>query len=207
MKYLPNGFYNFTGIDMTFNYEEKKNVILTVGRLGTAQKATNVLLEAFVAIAEQIPEWNLHLAGTVEKEWKDEYLKHFWERFPELKNHICFLGQISDREALYQEYLNSQIFALSSKYEGGCPNVIAEALYAGDAVAITKINEYRDTIDNGNCGLAAEAEHIRAEDSRTVTRLGCHRYHPLAAMWIKPRKCKSIIACYPPNSMVYSYSE
>ncbi len=160
IEYIPNGFFNFTGMDMTFSYEKKKNVILTVGRLGTAQKATDVLLEAFAAIAEQIPDWNLHLAGTVEKEWGDGYLKHFWERFPQLRNRICFLGQISDREVLYQEYLGSKIFALPSKYEGGCPNVIAEALYAGDAIAITKIDEYRDAIGNGSCGLAVEAGDI-----------------------------------------------
>lgn len=159
IEYFPNGFFNFTGMDMAFSYEKKKNVILTVGRLGTGQKATNVLLEAFATIAEQIPDWNLHLAGTVEKEWKDEYLMQFWERFPKLKNRICFLGQISDREVLYQEYLSSKIFALSSKYEGG-PNVIAEALYAGDAIALTKIDEYRDAIDNGSCGLAAEVGDI-----------------------------------------------
>lgn len=160
MEYLPNGFYNFTGISMEFSYQKKENIILTVGRLGTDQKATHVLLEAFASVAEAIPDWKLRLAGKVEEKWKEEYLSQFWKRFPALRERICFLGEVSDREMLYQEYLDAKVFALSSQYEGCCPNVIAEALYAGDAMAITKIDEYRDAIDNGSCGLAAEPGDI-----------------------------------------------
>lgn len=145
---------------MTFSYDEKENRIFTAGRLGTGEKATDVLLEAFASIAARIPDWNLCLAGTVEPRWEKEYLAGFWERFPALKGRIRFLGQISDRDALYREYLKAKVFALPSKKEGGCPNVIAEALYAGDAMAVAKIDEYRDAIDDGNCGLAAECGDV-----------------------------------------------
>lgn len=160
IEYLPNGFYNFAGTDMAFSYEKKKNVIFTAGRLGNYDKATHVLLEAFSSIADEIPDWSLRLAGTIEEEWAKDYLSRFWEQHPLLKERICFLGHISDKEMLYQEYLDAKIFALTSRKEGGCPNVIAEALAAGDAVAITQIDEYRDAIDNGRCGLAADRGDI-----------------------------------------------
>lgn len=156
IEYLPNGFYNFAGTDMAFAYEKKGNVIFTAGRLGNYDKATHVLLEAFASIADEIPDWSLRLAGTIEEAWETGYLSRFWEQHPSLKERICFLGHISDKETLYQEYLSAKIFALTSRKEGGCPNVIAEALSAGDAIAITKIDEYRDAIDNGRCGLAAD---------------------------------------------------
>ena len=61
----------------------------------------------------------------------------------------------SERDALYETYRRAKIFALSSTYEGGA-NVIAEALFAGNAMAVTKIDEYSDAIGNGRCGLASE---------------------------------------------------
>ena len=47
-----------------------------------------------------------------------------------------------------------------STFEGGTPNVIAEALYSGNAVAITKIAEYEDAIDHGRCGMAAKIDDV-----------------------------------------------
>lgn len=155
IEYIPNGFYNFSSKPWEMEFEKKENIILTVSRLGTPQKAVDVLLESFAQIAEQIPDWCLRLAGGVDESFQ-EYLSQFWERFPGLRDRIHFLGAISDRDTLYQEYRRSKIFALPSAYEGGTPNVIAEALYAGNAVAVTKIDEYQDAIDNGRCGLAAE---------------------------------------------------
>ena len=41
-------------------FSERSNTILTVGRLGTRQKATEILLEAFAQIAAKIPNWTLN---------------------------------------------------------------------------------------------------------------------------------------------------
>ncbi len=158
IEYIPNGFYNFSNEPMDFDYNKKENVILTAGRLGTMQKATHVLLEAFALAAGKLPEWELHLAGSVAKEFEN-VLESFWKRFPELKGRIRFLGHISDRDVLYKEYKKAKIFALPSTFEGGA-NVIAEALYAGNAIAITKIDEYGDATDYGRCGLASEIGDI-----------------------------------------------
>lgn len=158
IEYIPNGFYNFTQREWTPSWRKKKNIILTAGRLGTLQKGTRVLLEAFAQIAPEIPDWELRLAGSVEAEF-EEYLSGFWERNDELRSRIHFLGQIADREELYEEFLQAKIFALPSTWEG-TPNVIAEALTMGDAVAITKIDAYEDAIDGGRCGLACDINDI-----------------------------------------------
>lgn len=154
IEHIPNGFYHFSDRDWNPEFEKKKNIILTVGRLGTEQKATHVLLEAFAAAADQIPDWELHLVGSVEEDF-NQYLEQFWGRFPELKKRIYFLGQIADKEALYDKYLEAKIFALTSSWEGGTPNAVAEALYAGDVIAVTKIDEYEEATDYGRCGMAA----------------------------------------------------
>lgn len=159
IEYVPNGFYNFSPETWEVDFEKKENIILTVGRLGTAQKATHILLEAFAQIAEKIPGWELHLVGGVEQEF-EAYLTQFCKKFPNLQHRIEFLGRISDRDALYMEYKKAKIFALTSFIEGGTPNVIAEALYAGDAVAVTKIDEYQDATDDGRCGLVSEVDNV-----------------------------------------------
>lgn len=158
VEYIPNGFYNFSNIPMEFDYSKKENIILTAGRLGTMQKATHVLLEAFALAAKDLPGWELHLAGGVEKAFEG-VLESFWKRFPELKERIRLLGHISDRDTLYKEYQKAKVFALPSTFEGGA-NVIAEALYAGNAIAITKIDEYEDATDQGRCGMASDIGDI-----------------------------------------------
>lgn len=155
IEHIPNGFYRFSNIEWDPSYEKKKNVILTVGRLGTEQKATHVLLEAFAKAEEELDDWEIHLVGTIEKGFED-YLQWFWQKFPQIKERVRFLGQITKKEALYKEYLDAKIFALTSAWEGGTPNVIAEALFAGDVIAITKIDEYEEATDKGRCGMAAE---------------------------------------------------
>lgn len=155
IEFIPNGFYNFSSRPWSIDFPKKENIVLTVGRLGTPQKATDVLLEAFAKIADQIPDWELHLAGSVEGAF-NPWLDRFWARFPNLKSRIRFLGSISDRDTLYRTYQRAKIFALPSTFEGGTPNVIAEALFSGDVIAATKIDEYQDAIGNGRCGLASE---------------------------------------------------
>lgn len=159
IEYVPNGFYNFSSETWKVDFEKKENIILTVGRLGTTQKATHILLESFGQIAEKIPDWELHLVGDVEPVFED-YLTQFRKRFPALQHRIQFLGSISDRDALYREYKKAKIFALTSLFEGGTPNVIAEALYAGNTIAVTKIDEYQDAIDDGRCGLVSETDNV-----------------------------------------------
>lgn len=183
IEHIPNGFYCFSDKEWNPSFDKKKNVILTVGRLGTQQKATDVLLEAFATVAMQIPDWELHLVGSIEEGFKS-YLNQFWKEYPELQSRIHFLGQIADREALYREYLEAKIFALTSTWEGGTPNVIAEALYAGDVIAITKIDEFEEATDSGRCGMAASVGDVAGMQnillklchSEGLEEMSCHAY-------------------------------
>lgn len=157
IEYIPNGFYDFTCGAVPSSLEKKENMILTVSRLGTPQKRTGLLLEAFARIAPEVPDWTLQLTGTVETEF-EPFIEDFFLRFPELKTRIIFSGPISDRIELYKTYQKAKIFALPSWYEGGTPNVVAEALNFGCAMAVTKFDAYSEAISNGRCGFAAEID-------------------------------------------------
>ncbi len=155
---LPNGYYAFSGREPV-SFSEKKNVILTVGRLGTWQKATDVLINAFTAAGEFLKGWELRLVGSMEEEFRP-WLEEFFRGHPDMEKRITFTGPIVDREALHREFVRAKIFALSSRLEGGAPNVIGEALNAGCAVACTKIDAWEDIIDGGKCGMASDIDDV-----------------------------------------------
>ena len=67
---IPNGFYSFKAHSLP-DFKRKENIVLTVGRLGTQQKATEVLLEAFAQIAENIHDWRLRLVAKIEESFQD----------------------------------------------------------------------------------------------------------------------------------------
>lgn len=159
IEYIPNGYIKYNDNYSKPFFSEKNNVILTVSRLGTDQKATNVLLESFAVIADRIPEWTLRLVGSIEHDF-EKYIDDYYCRYPELKSRVVFAGRISDKNQLTDEYRNAKIFALPSTFEGGTPNVVAEALAAGCAMAVTKFDAWEDAVDFGKCGGAAEINDV-----------------------------------------------
>lgn len=153
LEYIPNGFYNFSEIDITkpIDWNKKENIIITVGRLGTYQKNTELLVEAFSVIYKALPDWKLQLVGSMTDSFKN-YLKKKFSRMPELRKRIVISGIISDKIELMNAYRKAKIFALSSIYEGGTPNVIAEALFNGCCIVTSDIDGSIDATDNGKCG-------------------------------------------------------
>ncbi len=156
---ITNGYYDFNNDHHKKEFSEKDNTILTVSRLGSYQKATNVLLEAFAMIARDIPEWNLKLVGNIEDSFKD-YIDDYFRCHPQLRKRVIFSGPIIDKKALMNEYESAKIFALPSVVEGGAPNVIPEALTCGCATAVTKFDAWEDCINNGQCGTASNINDI-----------------------------------------------
>lgn len=157
---IPNGYYSFSSNEnQAIDWDKKEKIILTVGRLGTWQKATEVLLEAYALIAAQIPQWKLRLVGNIEEKFQD-YLKDYNEKYPELINNITFTGSIENRDELHEEYKKAQIFAMTSRREGGAPNVIAEALHAGCVMALTEFDAYEDAVRGGECGLSSPIDDV-----------------------------------------------
>ncbi len=159
IEYIPNGYYDWNSRQITPDFSKKENIILTVSRLGTPQKATDVLLEAFALAADKIPDWKLRLIGSIEENFQS-YIEDYFKRYPQLIHRVEFTGVIADKECLFAEYQKAKIFTLTSVREGGTPNVIAEALTAGCVTAVTKFDAWEDSIDVGRCGAAAEINDI-----------------------------------------------
>ena len=179
VEYFPNGYFHpWIKIDH-IEYSKKENLILTVGRLGTEQKATDVMMEAFAVASEDIRGWKLKLIGGIEPSFND-YLESFFIKHPELKDRILFVGKITDKKALFEEYEKAKIFSLTSILEGGTPNVVAEALHSGCAMAVTEFDAYNDAIAEGKCGMSAPIGNV--EKMASVYRSLCSNEKRLKEM-------------------------
>lgn len=137
------------------NFSEKGNIILTVGRLGTHQKSTEILLEAFALIYNK-NNWTLHLAGEIDENFKP-FIEKFFNRFPNIKHRIIFHGNIN-KNRLFRLYNRAKIFCLPSRYEGFAIT-FSEAMYFKNAIITTTYVSPRKIIDN-KMGLLVEKDDI-----------------------------------------------
>ena len=155
---IGNGFFK---IDRKLDlYQKRDNLFLTVGRLGTRQKATEILLEAFAKSAEH-HDWNLKLIGLINEDFKP-IINKFFEKNPKLKSRIIFTGELKSREELYKEYCMAKVFVLPSRWESfgiSC----GEALSCGCRLLLTdQIPPGNEMTDHGHFGTIIPAGDVNA---------------------------------------------
>ncbi|MBR4641755.1 MAG: glycosyltransferase family 4 protein [Selenomonadaceae bacterium] len=151
IELIRNGWYNFSQISFNNLFAQKENIILTVGRLGTDQKRNQDLLEAFAKVADDLPDWSIRLVGEVHETF-NPWIENYFSRYPDLRERVTFTGLIEDKAALAEEYKRAKIFCLTSTFEGGTPNVTAEALFAGDFMIFSSIDAAYEATDDNKCG-------------------------------------------------------
>ena len=139
-------------------FRQKEDIILTAGRLGTFQKATDVILDAFRFIAGS-SGYQLHLAGEVEPAFRP-FVEQFYREFPELADRVIFHGSLR-RNELFELYNRSRIFCLPSRFEGMAV-VLPEAMHYGNAIVTTADGSLRPLIEAGKFGLVVERDDSRA---------------------------------------------
>lgn len=133
-------------------YQEKENIILTVGRIGTDQKNTELLLDALKLI--DLKDWKVYIIGPIEEEFKS-HINTFFQELPQLKDKVIFTGNISDRLELFDWYNRAKIFCLSSRHEG-FPIAFPEALYFGNHIITSPVSSAKHITENGQYGIIAE---------------------------------------------------
>ena len=120
--------------------------ILTVGRL-SPQKRVDVLLSAFAQLKNLSRPVQLWIVG-------DGPLRQVLEgeaRSLGVASQVSFFGW-QDQETLIKFYSSSDLFVLSSDYEG-MPNVILEAMAAGLPVVATKVAGAEEVVVPGENGM------------------------------------------------------
>jgi glycosyltransferase involved in cell wall biosynthesis len=149
IQYIPNGFYD-NGVRNDVSFNEKENVIITVGRIGTFEKNNEVLLEGFREFCKNNEDWKLEVIGPIEDGFRP-YMANFFKTNPSLLNRVVFTGAILDRDILKERYNTAKIFVLSSISEG-FPLVFLEAIKSGCNIISTDLNTAYDVTDDGRLG-------------------------------------------------------
>lgn len=130
-------------------FHEKENIIITAGRIGTAQKNTELLLEALVIT--ELKDWKVYILGPIEESF-NSYIDQFFDRYAHLRDRVIFTGNISDRKELFEWYNRAKIFCLTSRFEG-FPIAFPEALYFGNYIISTAVSSAADVTGKGKYGL------------------------------------------------------
>lgn len=148
--YLPNG-YDSEFIEKNIRikpFEEKENIILTVGRLGTEEKNTGYLLDILERV--NLKEWKFYFVGPIEKSFQRK-IDNFFIKYPEKKENIIFTGEVKDRIKLYDYYNRSKVFILPSKWES-FGIVMVEAMAFGNYILTSNTCAAKDITDFGKVG-------------------------------------------------------
>ncbi|MDO5760176.1 MAG: glycosyltransferase family 4 protein [Bacteroidota bacterium] len=166
VEYIPNGFDN-----IHFSVEllsvPKENLIIQTARFGTAPKNTQLLLKILSNV--DLKDWNVILAGTIEKDFYS-FIESFFREYPELKDKIHFIGNISDQNELYRLYARAKVFILTSRFESFAISLI-EAAYFGDYIVSTDVG-IASTIKNNFWGFVANGNPMEQKnDGQIITQM------------------------------------
>ena len=162
LAWLPNGFSLYQIDAAKLENIPKENIVLTVGRLGTNQKNTELLLASIARLSQALcREWKFYLVGSVDPAFA-AYRETFMASHPELTDCIVWTGETSDRQGLYELYARAKIFALPSRWEGFCL-AGQEAISQGCYPVVTHYSAaVYEQVKNEHCGTIVEEQTAEA---------------------------------------------
>ena len=128
------------------NFKDKENIILTVGRIGTYQKNTELLLESISNI--DLRNWKVVIIGPIDPPFENTK-KQFFISNPQLIDRVIFLGPIYDKKSLWEWYNRSKVFVLTSRSEGFAL-VYMEAIRFNNFILTTDVGGAYDSLQIGH---------------------------------------------------------
>ncbi|MBN1464036.1 MAG: glycosyltransferase [Paludibacteraceae bacterium] len=151
-KYMPLNtklFLNPYGIDINelTSYEQpqpiKTKTIITIGRIGTEQKNTDMLLSA-ITIVGNLNDWQIFIIGPIEQSFKSN-INSFFSKNPQFATNVHFTGNIEDRKTLCEYYQKSSCFILTSTFESW-GIVLTEAAFYKNYILSTDVGCIRELL-------------------------------------------------------------
>lgn len=180
VELIPNGFMGDKYIKRIYP-EEKENYIITVGRIGSKEKANEVLMESFARIYNLIPNWKIKFIGPIDEKFK-LYICKYFNKYPQLKDKIIFTGAIYDKEKLEIQYRKAKIFCLTSLHES-FGIVLVEAIKNGCYIISSNVSAAFDVTNNGEYG-----DIFNIGDIDQLSKLliyNCNNDSKLSSLYIK----------------------
>lgn len=157
LRLIPNGFDE--SLLQTFGirekrFSEKDNLMITVARLGTYPKNTEMLLAALALV--DFKDWKMKLVGP----WADEFqpcIDDFYKQNPDKADSVIFTGAINDKEELWNVYNDAKVFVFTSRSEGSAI-VQPEAYRFRNYMVSTDVGAYRQLFGDHGLGESVPQE-------------------------------------------------
>lgn len=153
LQLLPNGFdeelLQTLYIDER-NFDKKENLIITVGRLGSPEKNTEMFLRALTNV--DLNTWKVCLIGTIDPRI-EETIQSFFINNPDKIDSIKFVGPIYDKKELWEYYNRAKVFVLTSDWESYAL-VLNEAKRFRNYIVSTEVGACTDLIEKGKYGVS-----------------------------------------------------
>lgn len=114
---MPNGFDEELLETLNikeYSYTDKENLIITVGRIGSEQKNSEMFLNALANI--DLKDWKVCFIGPISPPFKTT-IENFFYAHPEKQKQVTFIGSIDDKKILWQWYNRAKVFVLTSRWE------------------------------------------------------------------------------------------
>ncbi|HMM19579.1 MAG TPA: glycosyltransferase family 4 protein [Selenomonadales bacterium] len=154
--YLPNGIK-----PVNSESTQKEKIILTVGRIGSYEKATDVLLNALTKC--RLKDWTVQMVGPIEPEFNNSIEKWFKEN-PHLKEKVIFTGPVWDRQELSRYYDKAAVFCLPSRWEN-FSFALLEAASHGCYLILTPVGAARELLE-----ITQYGELVNADDEQRLSQ-------------------------------------
>lgn len=152
---IPDGFFATGGA--------RGRVVLYVGRIAR-EKGIETLLAAFARLSEHLPSdvvaaWSLRIVGPHRIEEGGDgnaYLARLQALAAGHAIRCDFVGPLFDEQALLAEYRRAGVFVYPSLAEAGeaLPRAPLEAMAAGCAAVVSRLECFADYIEDGVTGLS-----------------------------------------------------
>lgn len=170
--YVPNGFdedYLIKNNIKVKKFEEKENIMITVGRIGTVEKNNEMLLEAIEKV--DLKEWKVYIIGPYTENFKKNY-DDFVKNNLDKKRKVILVGNVEDKNLLYDYYNRAKVFLFTSKWES-FGIVLIEALRFGNYIITTNVGGAKDITNNGKIGVITDigvSEQYKNEVLKVVNK-------------------------------------
>lgn len=133
--------------------DDKRNVIINVGRVDPNDKRQHLLIEAFNKIKNDYPDWCVEIWGDPDFDTKYYSFCCGLINKYQLKNKIRFCGTTNN---IFEKLLKAKIFAFPSKTEG-FGLALTEAMSVGlPSVAFKTCSAVNELIRDGHNGILCE---------------------------------------------------
>ena len=126
--------------------------MITVGRIGTVEKNNEMLLEAIEKV--DLKEWKVYIIGPYTENFKKNY-DDFVKNNLDKKRKVILVGNVEDKNLLYDYYNRAKVFLFTSKWES-FGIVLIEALRFGNYIITTNVGGAKDITNNGKIGVITD---------------------------------------------------